>query len=248
MIPLGFLAASGPKAVNLTGVESLLYAGGGSAGGQVVKYTGETLTAGQTYTVTIGAAYNNSSALGRTATASGGSYNLNGSTTTYSSGSGFFDPGGFQRPNEYYSSWQAGGGTAGAGGNGQNAINAKPNYYQGGYGGAPRTAYSVSGSTIPTAVGAGGGGFVSPSSVYYFNYDFSYSSYMYGYGGNYWTPAGANTGNAQSFNGPAAGSGGFILVYPATQAPLTATTGTVEVTVAGGNRYYFWKSSGSFTV
>lgn len=248
MIPVGILAASAAR-VPLTSVEFMLYGGGSSNGGSgVVKYTNLTLQPGTSKTITVGGAYGTSSYDSYSASSSNVSYNLNGSVTTYSFGSGFFDPGGWNYPIYYYSNFQASGGSPGAGGNGGNAVNNKPSYYQGGFGGNPVGTYSLSGGTIPFAVGAGGGGSVSPSSVQVYNDYQGQIYYMYGYSGNYPGPTGPNTGNGETFAGASAGSGGFILRYPSSLPQLASTTGNVEVTVDSGFRYYFWKSSGSFTV
>ena len=249
MIPVGILASSGATAIPLTSVDFFLYGGGsGNGGSGVVHYTNQALQPGTTRTITIGAAYGSSSYDSFTASSSNISYNLNGSITSYWQGNGFYNPGGWQYPYYYYSDFSGNGGTPGAGGNGSNATMGSPNFYQGGYGGAPRTAYSVAGSTIPSAVGAGGGGSVFPSSVMVYNDMDGSQYYMYGYPGSYFGPTGANTGNGETFSREASGSGGFILRYPSTLPPLSATTGTVEITVNSGIRYYFWKSSGSFTV
>jgi hypothetical protein len=44
------------------------------------------------------------------------------------------------------------------------------------------------------------------------------------------------------------GSGAVYLIYPSTNVPLSATTGSPSYTVANGFNIYKFTSSGSFTI
>jgi hypothetical protein len=87
-----------------------------------------------------------------------------------------------------------------------------------------------------------------------------------GNGGIYTSGAGAGTGNGfsatantggggggGSAGGSVTGSGGtggsgiVIIRYPATASPPTSTTGSPQVSYAGGYQIYTWTSSGSIT-
>ena len=255
----------GAAKTNITGAESTLWAGGGAysygynqaAGGGVVKYTNDTLNLGTTYTITIGAANNGSSALGRTATSSqASSYNnVNGSTTTYSTnGSGVF-VGGYYYDGRYYwydsRSLDAAGGAPGAGGNGGNgSLNLGGGFWQSGAGGAAFSAVTSSGlAGFPTTVGRGAAGEYQPVNGQVYDTLYGYFFWASGMLGNY-GPSGANTGNGQTLSPQTitAGSGGFTMRYSDTFLPLTTTTGTVVYLKSGGYHNYFWKSSGSFEV
>ncbi len=240
---------------NLTSVESTIWGGGGGTdGGGAVKYTGDTLTSGATYTVTIGAAGSATSALSRSTSTynSGYGYNhVNGTTTAYYSGSQISHSSSSYPGVDIQGSVFANPSGKGAGGNGANGSiyfgQYGSNAVQGGGGNngyAGVTSANLSG--FPTSVGCGGGGAAGGSANQYL----SYATYQY-----YWinkynggtAVSGANTGNGF---GPtaAAGSGGFTMRYSNTQPPLTSTTGTVVYLNSGGYHNYFWKSTGSFTV
>lgn len=251
---------------SVSSVESTLWAGGSNdgPGGSVVKYTGDTIVGGQTYSVVIGGASTGSSALGRTAASNGTqpSNNVNGTVTTYNAGSGSpisrtygdYTASGPRGTGLYYNynSYVAGGGYSGAGGNGGNAVDNFAYDYVSGAGGAGFTAVTGAGlSGYMTEVGRGSSGYLTRafSNVYWYGNGTTVE--MYGYYGNY--TAGANTGVGGAATGAstgpiAAGSGGFTMRYSNAQLPLAATAGDVVYLNSGGYHNYFWKSTGSFTV
>jgi len=166
LISLGILASA--FKANITAVESTLWSGGSTSGpgGRVIKYTSDTLVAGTTYTVTVGAANTNSSFFGRTTAVSGSvsGNNVNGTTTNYSTSgtsqsinSGTVINGRYQ----YMATAFAYGGKPGAAGNGGNGLTVPPSYYWvSGNGGASYSAVTSIGlAGFPvTGVGAGGAG------------------------------------------------------------------------------------------
>jgi hypothetical protein len=106
--------------------------------------------------------------------------------------------------------------------------------YAGGGGGGSR-------GTVGTG-GAGGGGAGSPSGGGVTATSGTTNTGGGGGGtGNDWQNAG-QTGNAGS-----GGSGIVIIRYADSYASATATTGSPNVTIAGGYRIYKWTSSGSIT-
>ncbi len=256
----------------ITGVESTLWAGGGTAtqwnsavGGSVIKYTNETLIPGTTKTVLVGAAGNSSTALGRTATtvnaANYGEYvgtswnNVNGTVTTFPNfGSdvqrsyGYFD-------GRYYvmQDYQLGRGAPGAGGNGGTGFTNAPYVYSGS-GGQGFTAGTGFGLTYFPGyqVGQGGCGYYNPSySVSH--YDTWYQMYVtfylaYGTGNSAGAPNTGEGATAKSDIVRPASSGGFTMRYPNSFPALTSTTGDVVYANNGGYHNYFWRSTGGFTV
>lgn len=268
MIPLGILA-SGMKhaAANITMGDGTVWAGGrnssgqtGGSGGGIARIGAAlggsfpVLTGGATYTVTVGAAGSSSSALGVTAASNGNTNRIdNGINQTWSSGFYATYGPGWYYPNYFYGAAYAYGGGAGAASSGQSGtINPYGTYGpagQGGPGGAGTATYvgsGVAGLGVPAVLCGGGGGGSQGTTVYNDN---TWTE-------SFWQPsASAQTGSTPSANSGTGGtifspgySGGFVLAYPSSQAALTATTGTVTTVVSGGMRYYFWKSSGSFTV
>lgn len=256
MIPIGILAFA--RKPNITAVESTLWSGGSNSGpgARVIKYTSDTLIADTTYTVTIGAANTNSSALGRTAVVSGtvSSTNINGVSTTYSTTGGTASiPSGtvINGRYRYMATAYAYGGKPGAASNGGSGSTLPTSYtWFGGNGGtsyAGVTSIGLAGFPV-TGVGAGGSGNYTTSVPIRDNFTGQIVFYAYGNNGQS-NPFGANTGNGFGSNGTLqAGSGGMTLKYADTQPVLTSTTGTVTYLNSGGFHNYFWKSTGSFTV
>lgn len=258
--------ASHKTRLNISGVESTLWSGGNSngPGGSVVKYTGDTIIGGTTYTVVVGGDSSNSSALGRTAVsnASQPSNNVNGTVTTYNAGSavaisrgaGDFTASGPKGTGLYYNynAYVAAGGYSGAAGNGANAVDNFAFSYTTGSGGAPFAAVTGSGlAGFMTDVCRGSSGYMTRafSNVYWYGNGTTHE--MYGYYGN--STSGANTGVGGAAYGASSGSipsgsGGFTMRYLDTNLPLSSTSGTVVYVQSGGYHNYFWKTSGSFTV
>jgi hypothetical protein len=61
------------------------------------------------------------------------------------------------------------------------------------------------------------------------------------------TGGGGGGGGFIGFIGAAGGSGIVIIRYPATASPPVATTGSPQISYAGGYQIYTWTSSGSIT-
>jgi hypothetical protein len=95
-------------------------------------------------------------------------------------------------------------------------------------------SYSGLSLTVTVASIVGSGTYAS------WNIDYIYAGGGGGTG-NDWQNAG-QTGNAGS-----GGSGIVIIRYADSYASATATTGSPNVTIAGGYRIYKWTSSGSIT-
>jgi hypothetical protein len=198
--------------------------GGGGGGAGIVATTGP-VTAGATYSITIGAG---GGTISTYADATPSSFSGTGiSTTAYHGGSGGDAPGG--------------GGTAGGG---NPAVGAFPG---GGGNGAPGPASGTPGGNGSGGGGGGGGGAGT--------YPTNPSGRAGGTGGSYSpygpnAPSDRGTGPGPSGSndyGRYVGVGGMVQVrYGSTFAALTTTGATV--TTSGGYQVYVWTSPGSFTV
>jgi hypothetical protein len=254
LIPTGFLAASGASKPPVTGVTVEAWRGGqpgagsyngvSGPGGLFRRDTNVTLLPGISHTITVGAVANASSLVGgalslvtpaHPSNTRTGNF-INGTLTDYGRGA---DAG------------YAYGGEPGAGSSGYNGGTDNATYAIGGNGGdGLATAGNIAGT-----VSYGGGGWASGFAVYGWIYDANTDEFYYGivgYGAGYpgqTVRYGPNTGNGAAENsGIYAGSGGVVLKLPASFTGFSATTGTFTTTTDGSFKYYFWTTSGSFTI
>jgi hypothetical protein len=212
-------------------------AGGGGAGGMLTG-SGLSVTAGTTYTVTVGAGGAGGTAVYPSVVANRGS---NGSNSVFNGITSLGGGGGARIDEKPPTGGSGGGGAAnGAGGDGTagqgNNGAAGLGYNQNGSGGGGKGA-AGSGNT---------GGSGSASSI-------TGSSVTYAAGGNgstsvAGTNGAANTGNGatggKGANGGVGGSGVVIIKYSSSFDAATVT-GDVTSTVTGGFRIYQFNSSGS---
>jgi hypothetical protein len=246
--------------------------GAGGAGG-LLYYGPETpktpngseisVSAGTTYTVTVGAAAN---VRNPSYTAQGGNSSFNSYVATGGGGGGYTDGSSGGSGGSGGGGWYGGaGGTSTSGQGNDGGAGSTASRYGGGGGGGSGSA-GVIGNTITGGNGGNGLQYViSGSSTYYAGGGSSdvwpgtggvSSPGTPGLGGggigNNFAGAGgggagtANTGGGGGSNGYG-GSGIVILRYPDTYLAATSTTGSPTITVAGGYRVYKFFSSGSIT-
>ena len=278
---VGVPGPSGP----VTSIEYLVVAGGGGGGGGgqggragsgggaggYRTATGLSVTAGVTYTVTVGLG-----GAGGTAGDAGDGNGLQGSTSTF--GSINSSGGGGGAWGKSSTNWS--GGPGGSGGGSQNGdgqvgiIGGTGN--QGGY--SPAEGFSAGGTSGQVGYFGGGGASqasttttggngatssISGSSVTYAGggggHDASggsggggagagYSSNLPGTAGTVNTGGGGGGGGVGgSGTGGAGGSGIVIIRYDSGYNAAASTTGSPLITVAGGYRVYKWTGNGSIT-
>ncbi|CAB4167607.1 hypothetical protein UFOVP1666_76 [uncultured Caudovirales phage] len=243
------------------------HAGGGGAGGFLTA-TSFTVTAGLTYSVTVGAG--GAAATGRSANGSNGgnsSFNVitafggGGGGSEYKVGSvGGSGGGGATAAAGATGTSDQGnsGGTssvsyAGGGGGGASAVGANTSSTSAGNGGAG-TSSSISGSSVTYAGGGGGG--------CYGGYGGVTSSGVGGGGGGGSGNYGDGTGSAGDLNSGGGGGGGgypnetaydggsgiVIISYPNYYDDAVSTTGSPTFTNIGGNKIYTWTTVGAGSI
>jgi hypothetical protein len=247
---------------------------GGAGASMVSKTAPDTFTTGLTYTVTVGAfggstSYTRAGATGLSVNPNFGNSTIvtnNGTISTTGAGSsGAIGAGAYSyvymtgpAGDTYYGNYDASigyGGGAGLGGGGVSGGINFPYSVIGGTGGnntSPKHPSTNAGITIPgapTTIGKGGNSGVSSGYWWYYDWDFGEIPYIPTLTTTAGSASTANFGQGGHASNSVAGSGGgFVLWYPDTTAALTSTTGNVTYTVSGGYRYYYWTTSGSFTV
>jgi hypothetical protein len=222
----------------------IFWGGGGGAGGFRTA-TGLSITAGTTYTVTVGGANSNSVFSNITNTAGGygasAEFNVNGGYGGSGGGGAYAITGG---NNEFYGAGGSGisgqgnngGGSnqfAGAGGGGAGGAGFTAQFTPNGGGGAG-TASSITGSSVTYAAGGGVAGEGNN-----------------GLNGTVNTGGGGGGGQASRINpfteafGGGGGSGIVVVRYADSFSAATSTTGSPTYTVSGGYRVYKFTGSGS---
>jgi hypothetical protein len=236
--------------------------GGGGAGGFLTSTT-NSLTSGQTYTITVGAggaaaAAGSNSAFASFLTSTGGGYGgSEGSRNGVTGGSG----GGACRTGSI------GTGTSGQGNNGGSGVESSPYFGGGGGGGAGAVgqncpagatggaggsglASSITGSSVTYGGGGGGGVFNTSGS----GFGGAGGSGGGGAAGNDLANGTAGTvnlgggggGGGNGGNGASGGSGVVILSIP-TASYTGTTTGSPTVTTSGSNTILKYTASGTYT-
>ena len=243
------------------------HAGGGGAGGFLTA-TSFTVTAGLTYSVTVGAG--GAAATGRSANGSNGGNSAFNVITAFGGGGGGSEykagsVGGSGGGGATAATGAAGtsgqgnsGGTssvayAGGGGGGASAVGANTSSTSAGNGGAG-TSSSISGSSVTYAGGGGGG--------CYGGYGGVTSSGVGGGGGGGSGNYGDGTGSAGDLNSGGGGGGGgypnetaydggsgiVIISYPNYYDDAVSTTGSPTFTNIGGNKIYTWTTVGAGSI
>jgi hypothetical protein len=248
--------------------------GGGGAGGLLIGT--QAISAGTSYSITVGAGGAGSltspptagingsnssfSAVGTTAIG-GGRGGMNGMTGVNAGASGGSGGGGAQDGTIAY---PGGSGTSGQGNAGGAAFNSAPNYPGGGGGGAGAAGQAAPNSSTSGNGGAGLASSISGSSTFYAGGGAGSVQSSGGTAGTGGAGGGGNGGNntvggagsantgggggagASSFNGGNGGSGVVIIAFASTFKDATAT-GSFTKTSAGGNIVYTFTGSGTIT-
>jgi len=235
------------------------FSGGGGAGGYRAGST--SVTAGTPYAITVGAGgigrtapeasfpgvigYNGSNSVFSSITAIGGGGGGNTYATGLAGGSG--GGGGAQMPGGAGTAGQGNAGgtgriqsgdSGGGGGGGAGAAGSNAQSLKGGDGGIG-IQNSITGT--PTYYAGGGGGMTESGSG-------TQGVGGLGGGGNAYSSATPNTGGGGGGSQGSGGSGIVVVRYPDTYAAATSTTGSPDITVAGGYRIYKWTTVGSGSI
>ena len=214
------------------GQQPVYYSGGGGGAGGYRYFTSQAITAGSSYTLTVGGAGNDSSFdslifADRDGRGSGTGGNSDG-TTYYPNPGSAGNYGGFTPPEGYSggaastngTTAGAGGGAGGAGGNGPTA-------------GGTGVSNSITGTAVTYCVGGGGGDAYTPATVS--------STYGSGGGGCGYMYTFYPVGNFP----PTSGQNGIIIFRYPTSYRAANVTGFPTVTTNGGYRIYQFTGSGS---